>query len=343
MTINNAKISAYTYCRNVVEMNYPVRECIASLLPVCDEIVILDASDKDDGTRALLKSIRSTAPDTIKIFEAKVPWAAPNHGVYDGQTKAAARELCTGDLLIQIDVDEILEEAYAEKLERLLKETNNLDKLDLLALPVVEYWGGHDKVRADINCWKWRISKNLPHITHGVPASLRKYKDGLLYASPGTDGCDYINAEDGGPIQFATFAPSQIDQLRVAAMTNPGALKQYQEWFENRTAVLPTIYHFSWWCIGKKINNYKQFWNNFWPSLYGEEKPQGSNWNPFFGDTPIESFTPDEINKFARRLKEETGGHIFHTQWKGQCTPHITLKNPLPTIMTEWCSANVDI
>lgn len=343
MPINNARISAYTYCRNLVEMKYPAKECIASLLPVCDEIIILDASDKDDGTEALLKEIASISNGKVKLFKAKVPWDAKNHGVFDGQTKAAARELCTGDILIQMDVDEILEEAYAEKLEKLLKETNNLEKIELLALPIIEYWGGHDKVRVDVNPWKWRISRNLPHITHGIPSQLRTEKDGLLYSKPGSDGCNYINSETADPIQFVTFAPSQIDALRQKALSDPQALLQYQAWFEKMTDVLPTVYHLSWWCIAKKIVNYKQFWNDFWPSLYGVERPQGKGWNPFFGDTPLETLSDEEIIKFGRRLKDETGGHIFHTLWTGQKTPHVFISKPIPEFAKEWCEKNHDI
>ena len=57
---------------------------------------------------------------------------------------------------------------------------NNFPKnVELIALPVIEYWGGPEKVRLDVNPWKWRLSRNLPHITHGIPANLRKFdKDG---------------------------------------------------------------------------------------------------------------------------------------------------------------------
>jgi len=342
MPINGAKISAYTYCRNIIEMNYPVQECVDSLLPVCDEIVILDASDKDDGTAQLLKSILENSPEKIKLYKADIPWKDKNHGVYDGQTKAAARELCTGDILIQIDIDEILEDAYAKKLENILKETNNLEKIELLALPVVEYWGGYEKVRMDINPWKWRISKNLPHITHGIPGPLRQWKEGMLFAKPGTDGCNYIHAETGDLIQFVTFAPSQVDALRQNGLRDEIARVEYQTWFDNMTDLLPTIYHLSWWSIEKKIVNYKQFWNDFWPSLYGEQRPQGQGWNPFFGDKAIEEHTDQEIKAFAKKLREETGGHIFHTKWDGIKTSHVFLNKPIPTCALKWCEENAD-
>ena len=44
--------------------------------------------------------------------------------------------------------------------------------MDLICLPVIEYWGKNEKVRIDVNPWKWRLSKNRPYITHGIPAKL---------------------------------------------------------------------------------------------------------------------------------------------------------------------------
>ena len=62
----------------------------------------------------------------------------------------------------------------------------------LISLPVIEYWGNQGKVRMDINPWKWRLSRNKPNITHGIPKHLRKTdEDGNIYALPGTDSCDY--------------------------------------------------------------------------------------------------------------------------------------------------------
>ena len=67
--------------------------------------------------------------------------------------------------------------------------------LNLLCLPVIEYWGANKKVRLDVNPWKWRLSRNLKHITHGIPKQFRRVdENGDLFSAIGSDGCDYIDA-----------------------------------------------------------------------------------------------------------------------------------------------------
>ena len=65
-----------------------------------------------------------------------------------------------------------------EIMKRVKNLVNQISKnMDLIALPVTEFWGSKDKVRIDVNPWKWRLSRNRPHITHGIPASLRKFDE----------------------------------------------------------------------------------------------------------------------------------------------------------------------
>ena len=125
--------------------------------------------------------------------------------------KAFARSLCTGDWCWQQDSDEIVHEQDYEKMQELLKRLPKAT--DLLALPVVEYWGGPEKVRIDVNPWKWRLSRNRNYITHGIPKQLRKVDiTGHLYALPGTDGCDYIDTQTHEVIPCTTFYTKDIHE-----------------------------------------------------------------------------------------------------------------------------------
>ena len=68
-----------------------------------------------------------------------------------------------------------------------------------------------------------RLSLNKPEITHGIPLALRKYENGLLYARQGTDGYDYIGKYTGAGFPFASYAPVQVEQLRLAAVQDASA------------------------------------------------------------------------------------------------------------------------
>ena len=77
--------------------------------------------------------------------------------------------------------DEIVHEKDYDKVKEVIKRLPKAT--DLIALPVIEYWGGPEKVRIDVNPWKWRLSRNRKYITHGIPKQLRVIdEDGQLYA-----------------------------------------------------------------------------------------------------------------------------------------------------------------
>lgn len=339
MPICGKKISGYVTVRNVVEMNYPIESCINSLIPVCDEIIVADSSDNTDGTSDTVQRL-ARENDKIKIFQVDVPWSDPNFGVYDGEMKAIARSQCSGDLLIQIDADEVLEDAYAQKLEKLIA-SGVFESNPIVALPVVEYWGSKDKVRIDVNPWKWRVSVNNPNITHGIPMDLRKEINGYLYSKPGSDGCDYVHVDTGERLPFANFISQEINQLRMSAITNPQHVALYEQWFNTTVEEFPTVYHFSWWSITEKIKKFTKFWNKSWLSLYGEDKKISEGWNPFFPEYKFLEDVPEEkIEELAHRLAAETGGHIFHNPWTGNKTNHVVINQPLPSYIQEWAQDN---
>lgn len=329
------KISGYTTTRNVVQMDYPFVEAIESLLDFCDEVVVGDSSDGSDSTLEKLQELMDKYPK-LRVVHVDVPWDAPNHGIYDGQMKAVARSKCTGDYLWQLDVDEIVEKNARPKIEKLINQAASyMDQSPIIALPVVEYWGSKDKVRIDVNPWKWRLSKNLPHVTHGIPKHLRKVENGLLYAKQGTDGCDYIHKETGEVLPFSNFVTPDVEQLRRRAIADENAARDYQNWFNMINSHLPVTHHFSWYSIEAKILKFKHFWNDSWLSLYNEKRPEG--WNPFFADKSLDEVSEKEIKELAKKLTNETGGHIFHKPWDGSKTNHVTLEAEIPESVRKWC------
>lgn len=329
------KLSGYTTVRNARQMDYPFEATIKSMLDFCDEVVVLDSSDLEDGTTDVLQEMLDKEP-RLEVVCVDIPWKAPNHGIYDGATKALARAQCTGDYLFQMDCDEVCQPGIRSKIEDLVKKQPDAP---LIALPVVEYWGSKEKIRVDVNPWKWRLSKNDKRITHGIPASLRWEKDGLLYAHQGTDGCDYIWSDTGQPVPCLHFMNNNIEAVRRSAMSSQEAANMYRMWFQSAIEQLPTVYHFSWWSIASKIRKFLHFWNDSWISLYGEPRPAG--WNPFF-DKALDQVTDEEIETYAKKLAVSTGGHIFHKPWDGSVTNHISLEHELPPFIVEWAEKHKD-
>ena len=326
-------ISGYTTTLNCNRSQYPWIQSIKSLLGFCSEVVVVDGGS-DDGTWEDLQELASIE-ERLKVHQVVRDWDHPRFAVFDGAQKAESRSRCTGDYCWQQDADEIVHEKDYQKIIEL---TRNFPKgAELMSLPVVEYWGGPEKIRMDINPWKWRLSKNLPHITHGIPADLKRVdSDGNTYSNPGTDGCDYVHAETGERIPHASFYTEEVHNIRLLAVNgNEEAQAQYQDWFSRVVELIPGVYHYSWFDLERKINTYKNYWSKHWQSLYNITQEDTADNNMFFG-RPWSEVSDEDIAKLAIDLKEKMGGWIFHSPVDfNQPTPHLTIEFDQPAVMRE--------
>lgn len=320
-------ISGYITTYNCEKQGYPYIRSIKSMLQFCDEICVVDGGSTDGTYESLEELSRNDA--RVKVKKIKRDWNHPRHAVFDGMQKAEARKMCTGDFCWQMDSDEIVHENDFSKIKDLC---SNFPKgIDLISLPVIEYWGGPEKVRVDIQPWKWRLSRNLPHITHGIPSSLRRVDaNGDLYAAQGTDGCDMIHSDTGDHIPHVTFHTPESERVRQAAVLgNIEALKVYQNWFNSIIENIPGVHHYSWYDIPRKMRLYRDYWTRHWNSLFNGSLEDTSETNMMF-DVPWSQVTEEMIETRAKELSEKTGGWIWHNKWDGQNTPHlsVTVKEP---------------
>jgi len=324
-------VSGYTTVRNVESQGYPWRKSIASLLQFCDEVVVVDCGS-DDGSFELIREWSLKDP-RIKLHQKVIDTSDERFAVkVDGEMKAYARSLCTSAWCWQQDIDEVVHENDAPKIKTFAA---NLPKgMHLVALPVIEYWGDKGKVRVDVNPWKWRLSRNLSHITHGIPTELRRYDNkGELYSAPGSDACDYVDLDTGERIPFSSFYTQEAHNARVAALQgNREALKAYEGWINSVITQVPGVHHYSWFNLPQKIKNYKNYWTRHWQSMYGEVQEDTSDKNMFF-DKPWSEVSDQDIQELSEKLESEMGGWIFHSKVRFETpTPHMCVNVTHPDI-----------
>lgn len=316
-------ISGYTTTRNCITQKYPFDATIFSLLGFCDEVIVVDAGSTD-GTWEKLQDM-AAANEKLKVHQVDWDYDNPRFAVYDGALKAEARSHCTMEFCWQMDSDEMVKPEDWQKIKNLCKTLT--PEVDLVSLPVIEYWGSTEKVRMDITPWKWRLSRNKPYITHGIPAQFRQTdENGQLFAKPGTDGCDYIHKETHQVIPHVGFYTEKAHYARMAALEgDETALEHYGIWFKAITQNFPSVHHFSWYDIERKIKTYRDYWQKHWESLYNIRQEDTAENNMFF-DKPWSEVDDVEIKELAQRLADELGGHIFHTKvdWSKK-TPWLVL------------------
>lgn len=333
----NPPISGYTTTKDCIEQDYPFVESIMSMLGFCDQVVVVDGGSTD-GTWEKLQEL-AAADQRILIHQQKRDWSHPRFAVFDGAQKALARSLCTGQYCWQQDSDEIVHENDYDKIRRLVKTMPK--NIPILSLPVIEYWGCIDKVRLDINVSKWRLSQNNPMITHGIPSQLRVFdSSGELYSKPGSDGCDYVKSDDYEALPHASFMTPDVDKVRVASFNNQEAKNGFEKWFNTAIKNLPSVHHFSWFNIKRKIKTYQNYWSKHWQSLYDISHVDNAENNMFF-DKPWADVNDNEIESLANRLATEMGGWIFHRKIDFSVkTPYMSCQCSPPAIMKEWITRN---
>lgn len=331
-------ISGYTTTYNCVSQNYPFVESIMSMIDCLDEVVVVDGGSTD-GTLSILNELAKDHPK-LHVIENRRDWSHKRSAVFDGDQKAVARSHCTGDLCWQMDVDEIIHQNDYSKIRELLEKVHKSHQL--IALPVIEFWGNKGKVRIDINPWKWRLSKNYPHITHGIPSHLRRTdSEGFMYAAQGTDGCDYVHSETGELIPFINFHTAESEQLRQNGQVSELFRAKYIDWFKQATDALPGVYHYSWFDLSRKIKTYRGFWTRHWQSLF-DIKQEDTPENNMFFDKPWLDVTDEEIDHLALKLQDKMGGWIFHRKinWDSP-TPSVKLPGLThPDSMIDWMLDN---
>ncbi len=116
------RISGFSFARNAVVLDYPLREALLSVLPVVDELVVtIAAGERDDHTRALVESLDDPR---VRIVEAM--WdESRREKIYADLTNAALQR-CTGDWCLYVQADEVVHEddlpAIRSRCEQLLGE-----------------------------------------------------------------------------------------------------------------------------------------------------------------------------------------------------------------------------
>src|ERR1700733_4753699 len=109
------KIVGFTIVRKAIKLDYPILESLASLLPLCDEVIVSVGKSEDD-TLNLIKGIPT---DKIKIVESVWDDSLRKGGVLLAieTNKALDAVPADADWLFYLQADEVLHENDCEAIK----------------------------------------------------------------------------------------------------------------------------------------------------------------------------------------------------------------------------------
>jgi hypothetical protein len=157
-------ISGFTMVRNGTKYYYPIKQAIASILPLVDEFVVaLGACDPDDRT---FEEIQSIGSDKIKIIHTVWDLEKYPRGMEHAHQTDIAKNACKGDWLFYVQSDEVVHEDDLPKIRQRCEELLHDKSIEGLLFKYRHFWGDYDHYVTS-HAWyanEIRIIRNDPDI-----------------------------------------------------------------------------------------------------------------------------------------------------------------------------------
>lgn len=136
-------VSGFTFCRNLIRLDYPFLESIRSLLPIVDEMIVA-VGDSTDGTLEAVEALRVEHPK-IKIVPTVWDRALFDNGkIFAQQTNLALSHVTRGaDWAIHLQSDELLHEEDYEGIIGSLKRYQSDKRILGLMLRQKYFYGDY--------------------------------------------------------------------------------------------------------------------------------------------------------------------------------------------------------
>lgn len=133
------KISGFTMVRNAEKYYFPIKESIASILPLVDEfIVALD--EGSDNTRAIIESLQSPK---VKIYSRVWSETSFVEGKIFADETTFALQQCTGDWCFYLQADEVIHEQDLPAIQRACAMYLHDKNVDGLLFKYYHFWGDY--------------------------------------------------------------------------------------------------------------------------------------------------------------------------------------------------------
>jgi glycosyltransferase involved in cell wall biosynthesis len=275
------KVTGFTFIRNALIYDYPIREAIRSVLPLCDEFLVA-VGNSDDATLELIEGIGSSK---IRIIETV--WddtLRANGEVLAVETNKALRAISKdSDWCFYIQGDEVLEEGQDALIRQAMEHHSNDENVDGFLFKYRHFYGSYDYVGAS-NSWyqhEIRIVRNME--------TVYSYKDAQGFRKGDNEKLRVIEL----PVHIHHYGWVKEPKAMQQKQLNFNKLWHDDTWVE---ANIPSVDHFEY---EKHLTQVKRFEGKH-PALM-RERIEAMNWS-FNTDISMERRTLKDRIKDALLL-----------------------------------------
>jgi glycosyltransferase involved in cell wall biosynthesis len=145
------KVVGFTIVRNAIKYDFPVLESIASILPLCDEVIVC-VGKSDDDTLNLIKGIPSAK---IKIHETVWDDNLRTGGLLLSAETNKAKDLAPADAdwLLYIQADEVLHESGVAAAKEAMQAWKDDKRVEGLLFEYTHFYGSYSYIVEPFSHW----------------------------------------------------------------------------------------------------------------------------------------------------------------------------------------------
>ena len=277
------KVAGFSIARNVLKYDYPIKEAILSVLPLCETFYVAVGKSEDDT----LNYIKSIAPGKIKIIET----------VWDDNLREGGKVLSIEtnkafdaipneyDWAFYIQGDEVLHEKYRDEVRGAMEKWKDNKEVQGLLFGYEHFYGSYDYI-GDSKRWyrnEIRVIRNDKNI--------RSYKDaqGFRTADDKKLAVKPVNAKI---YHYGWVKPPKAQQEKQKSFHK---MWHDDEWVKKNVGEADEFDY-------SQIDSLKKFEATH-PSVM-QERVNNTNWKFHFDESMIKMSLKDKVVKL---LADKTG------------------------------------
>jgi glycosyltransferase involved in cell wall biosynthesis len=136
------KVVGFTFVRNCVKFDYPFLESTRSLLPLCDEVIVV-AGKSEDQT---LEQIKALDSPKLKLYETIWDESLREGGRILAQQTNIALDRVKGDWAIYLQADEVLHEQNYPEIQSGMERYKDINDVEGLLFRYNHFYGSYDYI-----------------------------------------------------------------------------------------------------------------------------------------------------------------------------------------------------